>query len=227
MITEKNDKWYANLICNYNLTKDNNNGWVGLDMGLINLIVDSLGNKFKPLKILIKYLGKLKKENRRLSKKKFRSSNWKKQKIVLSKLHEKISELRKDFLHKLSNDYVEKYKYIVVEDLNIKEMVEKKDINGNKKKRVVSNKNVIDASWNMFINMLDYKLKQSGGELIKVDPKNTTQTCSKCGNIKEGKDKLTCRDRIYKCKCGLELDRDYNAALNILQRGKELFNRKV
>jgi len=223
-ITEKNRKWYASIITDYKMERKGKNRWVGIDLGIKSFLYDSNKNKISKPNILKSYLKQLKKENQDLSRRKLYSNNWRKQKDKLSKLHNKILEIRKDTLHKLSDDYVKKYKYIVVEKLNIKEMLEKKDKCGNRKPRKVDNKNISDAAWNLFIQLLEYKCKQANGKLIKVNPKNTTQTCSRCGNVKEGDNKLTLRDRIYKCnQCGKEIDRDYNAAKNILKKGKEIF----
>jgi len=222
-IINDNKKWYVFIVTDFIKKRKGKNNIIGIDFGLKKYIVDSDNNSFNPPKILKRFSDELAKKNKDLSKKKRGSKNRKKCKKGLNKVYEKIINCREDFLHKLSDYYVKNYKKIIIEDLNIKEMMKKKDKEGKNKKRVVSNKNIADASWYKFTQMLEYKLKQSGGRLIKVNPKNTTQTCSKCGEIKKGKNKLTLRDRIYKCdKCQLEIDRDYNAALNILKRGKKV-----
>ena len=104
-----------------------------------------------------------------------------------------------------------------MEDLDIKDMVKKEQQQGKKLRA-----HIYDASWAKFFDMLEYKLKEKGGKLIKIDPKNTSKKCSKCGNIKKD---LKLSDRVYKCKkCGKEIDRDYNAALNIKQKGINKIN---
>jgi len=107
------NKWYASIITDYNLKRKKGKGWIGLDVGIKNYLTDSNGNKINFSKD--KYLKEQRKQCESLSRKKEKSNNWNKQKLILQKFYEKISENRKDFLHKLSDKYVEEYKYIVVE----------------------------------------------------------------------------------------------------------------
>ena len=186
---------------------------VGLDVGLGSFGYDSDNVSWERPKILEDYEERISKQNKLLSKKKLRSKNRNKVKKELSNLYYKRTRAREDYLHKISYYYASKYKKVVVEDLKISEMVLKKD-GGKRNKKMRSH--IYDASWGKFFDMLDYKLKERDGELIKVNPKGTSKTCSKCGNIKED---LKLKDRIYICeKCGFEIDRDYNAAINILER---------
>ena len=102
-----------------------------------------------------------------------------------------------------------------MEDLNIKSMLLKQGKNKYRNMR-----NILDSSWARFTNMLQIKVSSTESELIFVNPNNTSKMCSSCGNIK---DNLKLNNRIYKCKnCGLSIDRDYNASINIYRRGKEL-----
>lgn len=126
----------------------------------------------------------------------------------MARLHEKIENRRKDFLHKTSRQIADSYQTVYVEDLKIKNMVKNHHLA----------KSISDASWGRFIQMIAYKEEESGGQLIKVNPKNTTQLCSQCGNIVE-KDLSI---RIHECPfCGLVIDRDLNASRNILRIGRE------
>ena len=112
---------------------------------------------------------------------------------------------RNDFLHKISTDLVNKYGTIVFENLNIKGMVRNHKLA----------KHIQDASWNRLILMTQYKAEEAGAKVILVDPRNTSQNCSQCG-IKVPK---TLGDRMHVCpECGLEMDRDLNASINILAR---------
>ena len=207
---------------------------VGLDLGLKLFIYDSDKNSFKYNNYVKKNLDNLKSIQRKWSKsfevnKKRRkkdktimkfSKKMDKLKILENKIYSKIVRKRKDFHHKTSNYYAEKYKFVIVEDLNIQGMLkDTKAKNVNKKASRGQNRNTLDAAWYSFVMLLDYKLKEKGGALIRINPRNTSKCCSKCGNIKED---LTLKDRVYICsKCGLEIDRDYNASLNILKLGKE------
>ena len=131
------------------------------------------------------------------------------QKMKISKLHEYIKNCRRDFLHKLSKKLSETYNAVVVEDLNMKGMSQALNFG----------KSVGDNGWGMFLRMLEYKLMFLGKQFLKIDKWfPSSKTCSKCGNVKE---KLELSERSYKCECcGIEIDRDYNAAVNIKNIGK-------
>jgi len=133
------------------------------------------------------------------------------QKMKISKLHEYIKNCRRDFLHKLSKKLSETYNAVVIEDLNMKGMSQALNFG----------KSVGDNGWGMFLRMLEYKLMFLGKQFLKIDKWfPSSKTCSKCGNIKE---ELKLSERSYKCECcGIEIDRDYNAALNIKNIGKEM-----
>ena len=205
-------KWYASIIAE---TKDEvpitkNSDKVGIDLGTINYVYDSDGNHFNDPKYLDKSLEKLQKRQRRLSRKKKGSKNRAKQRTSVARVHEKITNQRDNFLHKLSRHYINNYGFIAVEDLQIKNMVRNRHLA----------KSISDASWSRFIQMLCYKAERAGCAVVKVGPRGTTQICSNCG--KEVHKELW--NRIHKCECDLEIDRDYNSAMNILKRalGQEL-----
>ena len=154
-----------------------------------------------------------------------------KAKRVEDHINEKINNKRDNFLHQESRKLVNRYQSIFMEDLNIIEMMEVKEQKENmneaefiawmkerwiQKKR---NNNIKDVSWRQFINLINYKAEEAGRIFKLVDPRNTSKTCSGCGNIKKD---LTTKVRTYKCsECGLTLDRDHNASLNILRLGLE------
>ena len=149
---------------------------------------------------------------RRRAAKQRGSNNNQKMKIQIAKQFEKITNIRKDYQHKLSKKLVKEYDTIYVEKLDIKGMLEAKGFE-------VNNSNITDASWGNFVAMLKYKAEKANISIIDVDPRNTSKTCSNCGKIQ----KLTLKDRIYKCKaCGFEIDRDQNAAINIKRAGTAL-----
>jgi len=199
-------KWYASIIAE---TKDKvpeteNKNKVGIDLGTINYVYDSNGNHFDNPKYLDGSLKKLRKEQRRLSKKKKDSKNRNKQRIIVARVYEKITNQRDDFLHKLSKYYVNNYGFIAVEDLQIKNMVRNRHLA----------KSISGASWSRFTQMLEFKAERAGVQVMKVEPKGTTQICSECG-IEVHKELW---NRTHKCECGLKIDRDYNSAMNILKR---------
>jgi len=205
------DKWYAIIITNENKVISCGERVIGIDLGINNYLVDSDGNKIDNPRILEQNLQKLKHLQKELSRKKKGSNNRNKAKIRLQKLHLKITNKRTDFLHKLTTNLVKDCKIIIMEDLNIKNMSENKYFNS---------RNMMDCSWGKFATLLDYKAESAGCQVTKVNPKNTSKMCSKCGSIQD----MPLYERTYKCKCGLVLDRDYNSAINILNKlaGQEL-----
>ena len=177
--------------------------------------------KVENLKLMKKYEDKLKREQRKLSKRRkvakdsnkklSDSKNYQKQKKKVAKIHNKIRNKRKDFINKLSTDIINNHDIICIENLNIKGM-----LRNHKLARSIS-----DVSWSEFIRQLKYKANWYGRKVVRVPISYpSSKTCSSCGNIKET---LKLSERIYKCECcGLEIDRDYNASMNILRKGLEI-----
>lgn len=184
---------------------------LGLDYSSPHLYIDSEGREPDFEKPFRKYQKKLAKEQRILSKMKEANKgrslseckNYQKQKLKVAKIHEKISNCRKDFLHKMSFELVENYDLIGVEDLNMRAMSQ----------CLTLGKSTMDNGYGMFLNFLEYKLSDRGKHLIKVDKwYPSTKTCSCCGNTIP----MRLSDREYVCpECGLVTDRDHNAAINI------------
>ena len=201
-------KWYAILITDAEYKKQKGDKALGIDLGVINFIADNEGNIIKSSLFLKKSLSKIKNSYRGLSRKKKGGRNREKAKQALGRLFEKVENQRNDFLHKISTYYIKKCSTIVIEKLQIKKMV--------KKQRYWNKRNFLDCSWGKFISMLKLKAESAGTELIEVNPRNTTKTCSGCGTIQD----TDLSNREYICnKCGLEIDRDVNAAKNILALG--------
>jgi len=182
--------------------------YIGLDFSMKNLYVDSDGNIANNPQFYRKEEIKLAKEQKKLSRMKKGGQNYKKQLLKMAKIHEKIVNKRKDFLHKTSRKIANSYDVVCVEDLNMKAMSQ----------TLKFGKSVNDNGWGMFVNMLEYKLFENGKYLIKADKWfPSTKTCSFCGAVKE---EIGLSERTYNCeKCGKEIDRDHNAALNLKQYG--------
>ncbi len=205
-------KWYAMVVAEQETQckEPKNNVAVGIDLGVMNFIHDSNGASVAHPKLLNKSLSKLRCEQKKLCRKRKGSSNREKRKVKVARCHEKVLNQRNDFLHKLSRRYVNSYALIAVENLQVKKLISKS----------YNAMNLMDASWAKFLGMLEYKAERAGVRLVRVDAKYTTQKCSACGRIVI----KTLSERIHKCSCGLEIDRDYNAARNILAKalGQEL-----
>jgi len=198
---------------------------VGIDVGLKTFLTLSNGEQINSPKFLLESEKRLSKEQRRLSRKKFKqieindrktnklikikipTENRKKQRIKVAKVHRTIRNQRMDFNHKTSRMIVDNYDMIVFEDLNIQNMM----MNSHN----IRNRNISDVAWYQLQTFTSYKAEWAGKKVIFVDAKNTSQECSNCGIIV----KKDLSVRSHNCICGLSIDRDLNAAINILNRG--------
>jgi putative transposase len=185
---------------------------VGVDLGIKDLIILSDGTKFENPKILYKYEKQLAKLQRQLSHKKLHSNNWKKQKHKIAILHERVANIRKDNIHKITHQMIMENQLIVTEDLSVKNMMQNHHLA----------KSISDVSWYEISRQLAYKSDWFGRTYIKIDKfYASSQICSNCGykniNIKN----LAVRE--WTCpQCGTYHDRDINASNNILTEGKRL-----
>jgi len=180
---------------------------VGLDFSMNTLYVDSEGKRANYPRYYRQALHKLAQAQRVLSRRKKGSSRWHKQRLKVARLHEKIANQRKDFLHQASRRLVNRYDAVVIEDLNMKGMSQ----------ALHFGKSVHDNGWGMFTTILQYKLEEQGKKLIKIDQWfPSSKTCSCCGQVKES---LSLSERRFRCECGFESDRDVNAAINIQHEG--------
>jgi putative transposase len=205
------DRWYACFIVEIETIESNYNkeitNPIGIDLGISHLITFSNGETIDNPRYLIKSEKKLVRKQRKLNKAKKRSNNRNKRRFKLAKIYRKIKDQRNDFLHKISRLLVDSYDLIVLEKLNIKNML---------KNNHYLARSINDASWSKLTNFISYKAEEAGKIIEFVDPKNTSQECSNCGKIV----KKSLNQRVHKCPCcGLILDRDQNAAINILNRG--------
>ena len=206
-------KFYASVLFEYesdiNYQIDINNA-IGLDYASNGLFVDSNSKRGTNHKFYRKTQKKLAKEQRKLSRKTKGSKNYYKQLLVTNRLHRHIANQRIDNLRKLSTEIANQYDVVCVEDLNMKAIGNKGFGNG---------KATYDNGYGMFLNMLEYKLSDRGKAFVKVGRfYPSSQICSCCGNRR----KLELSDRKYICTCGLEIDRDLNAAINIKNEGLRL-----
>ena len=182
---------------------------IGIDLGLKHFLITSTGEKIDNPRCLRKLEKKLKEAQRRLSRKKKLSSNRRKQKIRVAKIHEKISNQRNDFLHKLTRRLVDENQIntFCLETLNI---------NGMNKNHSLA-KSINDASWAIFNQYLKYKCEWAGKNIIKMGKyEPSSKKCNMCGWINK---KLELKDREWICKCVIKHNRDINAAINIKQIG--------
>jgi putative transposase len=182
---------------------------VGVDVGLSSLAALSDGTVFEAPRSYRVAEGRLGRAQRCLSRKKRGSRNREKARVKIASLSERVANQRRDFAYKTARSIVNKYERIFVEDLKIQSM------QGNRR----LSKSIADAGWGLLRNALTYMARLSEGVTAFVDPRGTSQICSGCGAV-VGKDLSV---RIHCCPwCGLTVDRDVNAARNILKRGLEI-----
>ena len=206
-------KYYASILCEYEnqIQTVEPKTFLGLDFSMKELYVASNNTSAEYPRYVRKSQKKLAREQRKLSKCVTGSQNRNKQRLKVAKLHERVANQRKDFLHKLSRQIANTYDCVCIEDLDMKAMSQALNFG----------KSVADNGWGMFTTFLKYKLEDLGKRLIKIDrwfP--SSKTCSNCGNVKEN---LSLSDRVYHCNyCGITINRDYNASVNIKNQGMKL-----
>ncbi|MCG7344503.1 transposase [Sporosarcina sp. ACRSL] len=204
-------KYHISILTEYehNPGKKEINRVVGLDFAMDGLFVESeKGKKANYPRFYRQAEDKLAKEQRKLSKMMNGSSRWKKQRIKVVKLHERVANQRRNFLHQESRKLVKRYDCVVIEDLDMKGM----------SKAFRFGKSVADNGWGMFTTFLRYKLDEEGKQLIKIDKWfPSSKTCSACGYVNAA---LHLSERIFDCDCGFVIDRDWNAAINIKNEGQ-------
>ena len=187
--------------------------FLGMDFAMHGMCVFSTGERAGYPMFYRNAEKKLAREQRKLSRCEKGSRNYQKQKKKVALYHEKIKNQRKDFQHKLSHSLAEDYDAVCVEDLNLK------GIAGG----LHFGKGIQDNGYGQFLSMLGYKLEERGKYLIKVDRYfASSKICSVCGHKKK---ELALSERTYLCECGNQMDRDVNAAVNILKEGKRIYKK--
>ena len=203
------DKYYISITCEVEYTPlEKTNLQVGIDTGIKNLAILSDGEVYENIKLLKTNLRKLKYEQRQLSKKKKGSGCRLKQKSKFARVHEKVTNIRKDYLHKVSTEIIKNHDVICIEDLAVKNMMKNHKLA----------QAFFDVSLGAFYTMLEYKAIWNEKTIVKIDrffP--SSKMCSNCGWIKQD---LELKHRKWTCEsCGEHHDRDFNASTNILIQG--------
>lgn len=202
-------RYFVSLLCDDVVAKKPaSNGKVGVDLGLTHFAILSTGEKIAAPNTFRKYEAKLAKLQRRLAKKQKGSKNRAKARLKVARLHAKIADARRDFLHKLSTRLINENQVIAIESLSVSNM---------QKNRCLS-KSISDASWSEFVRQLEYKARWYGRELIGIDRwYPSSKRCSDCGYTMP---KMPLSVREWVCpECGSIHDRDINAARNVLAAG--------
>jgi putative transposase len=227
-ISQKSGHWYMSVQVELDLKSrlPVNDIAVGIDVGIAKfatLATITSNQIIEPINIYRVSQESLSKEQRKLSRKVKFSKNWVKQNRKIQKLHSKIANTRKDYLHKVTNMVCKNHATICIEDLKVSNM--SKSAKGtaekhgkNVKAKSGLNKSILDQGWHEFRRQLEYKAKWNGGKLIAINPRYTSQKCACCGYIekanRQSQAKFECID------CGYTANADVNAARNILAAGQ-------
>lgn len=205
-------KWFVTLTCEspqQPLPSDPKG--IGIDMGLVHFATLSNGDKVPNPRFFRRDEKQLAQAQRKLAKADKGTPERAKRRKVVSLIYERISNRRSDFAHQLSRQLVNTYGLLVFEDLSITNML----------KHGTLGKSIADAAWSQLVHFTAYKAEDADRLFIQVDPRNTSKKCSRCGAMVE----KAMSDRIHHCPtCGLTLDRDHNAAINILALGLQCLN---
>jgi putative transposase len=178
---------------------------VGVDVGLESFATLSNGDKIANPRFFKNEEHELAKAQRRLSAEKKGAFEWRRRLKVVQRVHERIANKRNNFVHQESRKLVDRFGVIAFEDLNVKGMQQNANFA----------KSIGDAGWSMFVNAARCKAEEAGSKVVLVNPNGTSQMCSRCGLIV----KKDLSERTHRCECGLVLDRDLNASINILRLG--------
>lgn len=204
--------WYALVVCELPereaVVRQDSRPMIGIDVGLKTFLTDSDGNMVENPRFFRTSQRTLRRKQRTVSRRQPHSSRCKKAARSVAQTHLKINRQRRDFHVKIARRYALAYAVIVVEHLNIQGMVKNRRLS----------KSILDAGWAAFLNILQYKAESAGSEVRRITARYTTQRCSRCGELTP----KSLSVRTHVCQhCSLVMDRDHNAALNILRAGAQ------
>lgn len=226
-VSQSAGKWFASIQTQREIESPlpTANTAVGIDMGIARFATLSDASYIAPLNSFKKHQQRLARYQRRMSRKQKFSANWKKAKRKVQRLHQRIANARKDFLHKTSTTISQNHALVCVEDLQVNNMSKSskgtREQPGNKvKQKSGLNRAILDQGWGEFRRQLDYKMSWNGGLLLAVSPHHTSSTCPCCGHV--SKDNRLSQSLFICIDCGYENNADVVGAINILERGHRL-----
>jgi len=218
IVSREDNQWYATLqyeIPDPRPPETEPQTPVGVDLGLAHVAALSTGETIEAPRFLIQSERRLKLLQRNLSRKRRGSNRWKRQRDRVAKCHAAIRRQRRHWAHQLTSRWAARHDLIAFEDLDVASF-----IGGNRLA-----KGITDAGWGMLRRMAAYKEQMRSGRYVEVPTSGTSQICSRCGQA--AVPPLTLRDRVFRCPCGHEEDRDVNAARNVLERGRDQVRRNT
>ena len=225
-VSQKCGKWFVAIQTEFEqVIPTHQGGEIGIDMGIVRFATLSNGQYYAPCNAFNRLKGKLAKLQRQLKNKLKFSRNWQKLNAKISKLHYRIANVRRDFLHKISTDISKNHAMIYVEDLQVSAMTKSAkgtvEAHGkNVKQKSGLNRAILDQGWFEFRRQLDYKSQWLGGFLLAVSPQNTSRTCPCCGGVDKANRPT---QSVFTCvTCGYAENADVVGALNVLARGRAI-----
>lgn len=214
----KSNTYYLSILIDVPIEsrKEPNNKFIGLDIGIKDFIVTSSGEVFKNIKVKRNNEKKLIKLNRNLSKKVNGSKNRGKARVKLAKFHERLNNIKNNYLHHISNSIVNENQVIIMEDLNVRGMLKNHKLS----------KSIQELSINSLKSMIEYKSRWYNRDFVLID--RYFPSSKRCSACKSDNKSLSLKDRDWTCKsCNTHHDRDFNASINIMNEGKRLYEQFV
>jgi putative transposase len=222
-VSLRNGKWFVSIQTEREVEVPTAKGdAIGIDMGIVRFATFSDGSGVEPLNSFRRHETALRKAQQTMSRKTKFSSNWKKAKAIVQRIHARVANARNDFLHKLSTEISKNHAIVSVEELQIGNMSKSaagtRDEPGrNVQAKTGLNKSILDQGWFEFRRQLDYKLAWNGGWLIAVPPQNTSRTCPACNHVCPENRQTQAEFRCV--ECGFEANADVVGAINIRRAG--------
>ncbi|KGK41373.1 hypothetical protein LH51_15520 [Nitrincola sp. A-D6] len=223
-VSQSSGKWFVSIQTEREIAEPvhPSTSIIGIDVGITRFASLSDGSFIEPLNTFRKYEQRLARCQRAMSRKKKFSNNWKKAKAKVQKLHTRIANIRRDYLHKTTTTISQNHAMVCIEDLQVRNM--SKSAEGsvetpgrNVKAKSGLNKSILDQGWFEFRRQLEYKQVWRGGQVVAVNPRNTSRTCPCCGHVSAENRQTQAR---FACvECGFEENADLVGAINILAAG--------
>jgi putative transposase len=222
-VSNRNGKWFVSIQTEREVEQPVAQGdAVGIDMGVVRFATLSDGTVYPPLNIFKQYAADLRKAQQAMSRKKKFSNNWKKAKANVQRIHVRIANARRDYLHKTSTTISKNHAMVVVEDLQVSNMSRSaagsvEQPGRNVRAKAGLNRSILDQGWAEFRRQLEYKMLWAGGAFLAVPPQNTSRTCPHCGHV-SGNNRRTQAE--FGCvECGFQENADLVGAINVLRAG--------
>jgi putative transposase len=222
-VSSRNGKWFLSIQTEREVEQPVAQGdAVGIDLGVVRFATLSNGTVIPPLSIFKRYAAELRKTQQAMSRKKKFSNNWKKAKAKVQRIHVRIANARRDYLHKTSTAISKNHAMVVVEDLKVKNMSRSaagtvEQPGRNVRAKAGLNRSILDQGWAEFRRQLEYKMLWAGGLFLAVPAQNTSRTCPKCGHVAADNRRS---QAVFACvECGYSENADLVGAINVLRAG--------